>query len=464
MVEATHESESPPGMVGGEVPSPAAPPGLAGNDAQASAASPGMAWFSVAILLVVAISSYLDRQIIALMVEPIRAALGVTDFQIGLLQGVAFGLFYAAFGLPIGWLVDRYSRRRIIYFGMTLWSLAAAACGLASTYWQLLLARFGVGVGEASLSPAAYSMIADLFPPRRLALALGVFAAGSSIGGAIAYMAGGVLIAYLEAMGAMVLPLVGTVQPWQMVFLITGLPGILLATLMFLVPEPRRTRSKARSEDTDDGFLRFLYANRHYFLCHFLGFGLVAVLAYGTAAWAPAMLMRRYGMDVAHVGMLMGTIGMATGIPGFLFGGWFVDRWYANGCRDAHLRYFVYACLIGAGAAVVAFGVADSLWLFVPAYALLHFLQPFTGPAVAHLQMATPSEYRGRTSALFVLVFNLMGMCLGPPSVAFMTDFVFGDPAKVNLSLLSIYVAVALVAALLFRLGLAPARRAVADA
>lgn len=434
-----------------------------GAEDQPSAVSAGTAWFSVTILLVVAISSYLDRQIIALMVEPIRASLGVTDFQIGLLQGVAFGLFYAAFGLPIGWLVDRYSRRRIIYFGMTLWSLAASACGLASTYWQLLLARFGVGVGEAALSPAAYSMIADLFPPRRLALALGVFAAGSSIGGAIAYMAGGMLIARLEAMGTTVLPIIGTVQPWQMVFLITGLPGILLAMLMFLVPEPRRIRAKARPDQLDEGFIRFLSGNRRYFLCHFLGFGLVAVLAYGTAAWAPVMLMRHYGMDVAHVGMLMGVIGMTTGIPGFLFGGWFVDRWYARGCKDAHLRYFVYACLLGAAAAIVAFGIADNLWLFVPAYALLHFLQPFTGPAVAHLQMATPSEYRGRVSALFVLVFNLMGMCLGPPSVAFMTDFVFRDPAKVHLSLLSIYVVIALLAALLFRVGLAPARRAVAQ-
>lgn len=437
---------------------------ISGGDERPSAVSTRTAWFSVLILLVVAISSYLDRQIIALMVEPIRADLKVTDFQIGLLQGVAFGLFYAVFGLPIGWLVDRHSRRGIIYVGMTLWSLAAAACGLATTYWQLLLARFGVGIGEASLSPAAYSMIADLFPPRRLALALGVFATGSSIGGAIAYMAGGVLIAHLEAMGATVLPLIGAVKPWQMVFLITGLPGLLLAMLMVLVPEPRRSAIKGGSASMDAGFMRFLVERRHYFLCHFLGFGLVAVLAYGSAAWAPAMLMRRYHMDVAHVGMLMGAISMTMGIPGFLFGGWFVDRWYAAGCRDAHLRYFIYACLIGAGAAVVAFGVATSLWLFVPAYALLHFLQPFTGPAVAHLQMSTPSAYRGRISALFVLVFNLMGMCLGPPSVAFMTDFVFHDPAKVNLSLLSIYVVVALLATLLFRLGLSSARRAVESA
>lgn len=431
-----------------------------GADASPPAA-PRIAWFSVSILLVVAIMSYLDRQIISLMVEPIKASLGVSDFEIGLLQGVAFGLFYAAFGLPIGWLVDRYSRRKIIYFGMTLWSAAAAACGLASTYWQLLLARFGVGIGEASLSPAAYSMIADLFPPRRLALALGVFAAGSSIGGALAYMAGGALIAKFEAMGAMTLPLIGMMEPWQMVFIVTGLPGVAIASLMFLVPEPARQRRKVDLAVPDRGVVRFLVSHRRYFICHFFGFGLIAIMAYGTAAWAPAMLMRRYGLGVAEVGMILGIVGALSGIPGFIFGGWFVDRWFARGQRDAHLRYFVYANLIGVVMAVVAFQLADGiLWLFIPAYALLHFLQPFTGPAVAHLQMVTPNEYRGRVAALFVLVFNLMGMCLGPPSVAFITTFVFRDPMMVHWSLTIMYVVVGLTAAGLFWFGLAPARRA----
>lgn len=430
------------------------------TEAAIGAVSGRTAWFSVFVLLLIAIMAYLDRQIISLMVEPIRSSLHVTDFQIGLLQGIAFGLFYAAFGIPIGWLVDRFSRRKIIYVGMTLWSFAAASGGLASTYWHLLLARFGVGVGEASLSPAAYSMIADLFPPRRLALALGVFATGSSIGGALAYMAGGALIAKLQAMGTIILPVIGMVQPWQLVFLLTGLPGVFVALLMFLVPEPTRRRIAARPEAIDAGVVRFLGGQKRYFVCHFVGFGLVAVLAYGTAAWAPAMLMRRYGMGIAQVGLLLGTVSMLFGIPGFVFGGWFVDRWFARGTKDAHLRYFVYANVIGAGAAIVAFQLADSLLVFLPAYVVLHFLQPFTGPAVAHLQMATPPEYRGRVSALFVLVFNLMGMCLGPPSVAFLTDYVFRDPLRVNSSLALMYVVVALLATALFWIGLAPARRA----
>ena len=429
-----------------------------------SAVSPKVAWLSIAVLMIVSVSSYLDRQIISLMVEPIKETLQVTDFQIGLLQGVAFGLFYAIFGFPIGWLVDRYSRRKIIYGGMTLWSLASGACGLASTYWQLLIARFGVGIGEASLSPAAYSMIADLFPPRRLALAVGIFAASSSIGSSLAYMAGGALITKLESLGQLALPLIGNLEPWQMVFIVTGFPGVLIATLMFLVPEPVRRNRKSATGEPVQGLGRFLAQNRRYFTCHFLGFGLVAVLSYGAAAWTPALLMRRYGLSVSDVGVLLGGVSVLTGIPGFVFSGWFVDRWFAKGRTDAHLRYFIYACLLGMLAAVVAFVLADSVAVFIVAYGVLHFLQPMTGASVAHLQIVTPNEFRGRVSALFVLVFNLMGMCLGPPLVAFITTYVFKDPMMVHMSLAIFYITLALLAALLFALGLAPARRAVAAA
>src|SRR3546814_2983764 len=130
------------------------------------------------------------------------------------------------------------------------------------------------------------------------------------------------------------------------------------------------------------------------------------------------MLMRLYVMYAAQVGLLVGTIGWLAGIAGFILPGWFVDRWYASGRRDAHLRYFVYASLLAAGFAMVAFKLASSRWVFLPAFAALHFLHPLTGPAVAHLQFAKPNQYRGRVAAPFELVFHLMGMCLGPHSAA----------------------------------------------
>lgn len=437
----------------------------AADRAQGWPVPPRQAWFSIFIFLIIAVLAYLDRQVISLLVEPIRESLGVSDFQIGLLQGVAFGVFYALFGLPIGWLVDRTSRRGVIYVGMTLWSVAAAACGLASTYTHLLLARFGVGVGEASLSPAVYSLAADLFPVRRLSLAVGVFATGSSIGGALALFAGSVLIEKLEALGTVTVPIVGVLEPWQMVFICTGAPGVLVALLLWLVPEPKRTMNLLRTsaKGVKTGLIQLLASNKRYFTCHFLGFSLIVILAYGSAAWTPTMLIRHYGLSIGQVGAILGGTTLLFSVSGFLFSGWFVDRWFAKGCQDAHLRYYIYASLLGTVAAVIAYVVADSLWVFVPAYAVMLFLQPITGPAVAHLQMATPGELRGRMSAVFNLIFNLLGMCLGPPSVAFLTDFVFHDPQLVHYSLAVMYVTMALGAALTLWIGLPAARRAVAE-
>lgn len=416
------------------------------------------AWFAVSIFLVVYILSYLDRQVIGLLVEPIKASLGISDFQVGMLQGVAFGLFYAAFGLPLGWLVDRYSRRGVVYFGMTLWSLAAAACGLASNFWQLLIARFGVGIGEASVNPAAYSLFADLFPKRRLALALGVFGAGSMVGSALALIAGGVLISELQKLGTMTWPIVGTLEPWQMVFICTGLPGVFFAFLLWLVHDPRTGKPVAQPDPKAPGLWRYMMEHKGYYLGHFVGCGIFAAVAYAIA-WLPTMMLRRYDMDIAEVGISMGIAGISAGIPGFLFTGWLADRWFAGGRKDAHLRYFVVTGPILAIVGAVGFHYATSFWMLLPFLLTIHFLQPMTGPAVAQLQMATPPEFRGRVSAVYGLFFNLIGMCLGPPSVAFFTDFVFKDTMRVNDSLAVVYLGGNLLGALVLWLTLKPSRQ-----
>src|SRR6185369_17799865 len=159
--------------------------------------------------------SMLDRNLIALLVQPMKRSLGITDFQVSLLQGTAFGLFYVLCGFGAGWLLDLFPRRRIVFWGVTLWSLCAAGCGLAATYWQLLLGRFGVGSGEAVLSPASYAMISDQFPRRRLGFAMGVWATGSTLGGAMSLVLGGFVVTWLTARGDVAVPLLGTFQPWQ---------------------------------------------------------------------------------------------------------------------------------------------------------------------------------------------------------------------------------------------------------
>ncbi|MFY9571890.1 MAG: MFS transporter, partial [Blastocatellia bacterium] len=200
----------------------------------------GYAWYVVGVLTLVYIFSFIDRQILSLLVRPIRRDLGISDFQMSLLMGFSFALFYTFFGLPLGRLADSRSRRTIIAAGFTVWSIMTAACGLARNFAHMLLLRMGVGVGEAALSPAAYSMITDYFPPRRRATAISVYSMGIYIGSGLAFIVGGLVAGAASAQETWDLPLVGATRPWQVVFFIVGLPGVLLALLMYTVREPVR--------------------------------------------------------------------------------------------------------------------------------------------------------------------------------------------------------------------------------
>ena len=422
-----------------------------------------LGWPAVVVMLALVTLSFLDRQIIALMVDPIRADLGISDFQISLLQGFAFGLFYTIFGLPLGWLVDRVSRRWIIYAGVTVWSLAASACGLASSWVQLFLARLGVGAGEAALSPAAYSMIADMFPPRRLAIALAVFSTGATIGTALAVALGGWIITAIGNVDHVALPLIGDVRPWQTVFIITGAPGVLLALAAFTLKEPTR---KSRMSTPDGsavsraGLLAFLGARQRLFTCHFLGFGCVSMMGYAIGSWMPTYLIRHFGWPPVDVGGAIAVVLLAGAIPGGLFSGWMVDRMVAGGRTDAHFRYYGIAVFVLMAAGVGAF-FTDNVWVFLALMWVAQLITPFSGVAAAALQQVTPGHLRGQVSALYLFVFNLLGLGLGATIVAAFTDFVFRDPQAVGYSIASTVALLAPLSALLFLLGRTPLREAV---
>ena len=401
------------------------------------------------------------------MVQPIRADLGLTDVQIGLLQGVAFGLFYAVFAFPLGWLADRYSRQAVVFSCVIGWSLATTACGLAQTFWQLAVARFGVGIGEGGLTPSAFRMLADAFPRRRMALAIGIFGAGASIGGPLATILGGALVEWAQA-GRHVLPLVGEVRPWQLVFLILGPPGALLAPLIFLTTKAAETNSEAAAtpdaeqppaeQGTYGAFLR----SRATYLClHFMSFTFIMVLAVAMAAWTPTFFQRRFGLAIGDIGLALGLVSGVAGVAGFMGGGWLADRWFASGRRDAHLRYFAIGMPIISISAVLAFAVVDRPAYAFALLAIPHLLMPFTGPAVAHLQMSTPEQFRGRTTALFTMSFNVIGMTAGPVAVAAMTEWLFKDPGKIGLSLAILAAVTGVLGTTSFLLALRPARRAI---
>src|SRR3546814_434814 len=243
----------------------------------------GGAWRAVFIMQFLYVIAMIDRNLIALMVGPIKQSLQISDFQVSLLQGTAFGLFYATCGLFTGWLLDRFSRRRVVYWGVSLWSLSAASCGLARTYGQLMIARFGVGAGEAVLSPASYAMISTLFPREKLGFAIGVFGIGAILGGAISLSLGGMVIAWMVSRGPMVLPLIGHVEPWQATFILFGLPGIFVAPLVFLISRRADRPATAAVGPPTIRFGAFLHRRRSSTTSTFTGFGLGLLIAFGLS-------------------------------------------------------------------------------------------------------------------------------------------------------------------------------------
>jgi MFS family permease len=440
--------------------------GSTDEGAVAGEVSQGARYGSLALLTLLVTVSILDRQIISLMIEPMKRDLGVSDFEISLLQGMAFGLLFAFLAMPMGFLVDRFSRRKIIFFGVTCWSIFAISCGLARNYGQLLLCRMGLGIGEATLSPASFSLLASLFQRQHLGLALSIFSTGSAIGAALSFSVGGILVEMLEKTDGLVLPIFGALKSWQAAFVLTGLPGLILAGFVFLVKEPARPRTPASAEaaaSKASGFARLMRRHWRYYVCHFLGFGLIFMLAYGLVAWFPVYLIRVHQAPVSLVGLIMASSTIVT-TAGFVFSGWLSDRLYRGGMADAHLRYFAVTSLLCAVVGGLFFGAKGTMVFAVCVYLVITFMQALAGVAAGHLQIATPAKFRGRISGIYLLVTNLMGITMGPSLVAFCTDYIFGDPLLVGRSLALTFGVIAPLASVLLWLGFRPARTAVADA
>lgn len=422
------------------------------------------AWRALPVLILLYALSLLDRQVLTLMVGPIKRDLGLSDFQVGLLQGLVFSVFYSVAALPIGWLVDRFPRRPIIWLGVTAWGLAAAMCGLAQNYTQLLVARLGVGVGEAALSPAAYSMLADLFRPSRLALALSVLMIGSSLGNGAAIGLGGLVVSFAEGTEGVTLPIVGHLASWQFVFVVTGLPGLVLGAAIFLIGEPRRRDRMASARQASPAeTLRFIGARKAFFATHFLGFGLLSIVGWGFTSWLPAYMGREFGWSIAQLSIPLALIIGLGGTFGTLATGALVDRLFADGRTDAHMRvYAIIAC--GMSICGVAAFQTSSPWLFLALATPIASSMVLAATAGAALQIVTPNEMRGQIGALFLLVMNGIGMGLGPTLVGALTDFIFRDEARLGLSMTLLFGALGPASALALWLGMPAMRTAVSDA
>lgn len=381
------------------------------------------AGLALALLTTAYVLSYIDRTILALLVGPIRADLGLSDTEFSLLGGLAFALFYSTLGIPLGWWADRGNRRTLIALGIALWSVMTVACGFAASFAALFAARVGVGIGEAALSPAAYSLIADLFPAERIGRALAIYGAGVYLGIGLSFLAGGWLV---DALGDV---RVAGFAPWQLVFIICGAPGLLLAACVALfLPELRRASAKPAALPLAP---HLRYAGP-FLALHFTGFSMLTLAFNGYLAWLSEFFLRGFGWAKADSGAAIGATVLVAGIGGMLLGGHLSDLLRRRGDPRAAMT----AALAGAAllfpfplVATTTGSATLSLALFAP----IAFLSAFCfGPAVVALQLATPPALRARVSALYLLVVNLTGIGLGGTAVALVSDRLLADEARLG--------------------------------
>jgi MFS family permease len=431
---------------------------------------PAYSWYVVAVLMLAYTNSFIDRQILSLLIEPIRADLEITDTQVSLLAGIAFTIFYTLMGVPIARLADQRNRRAIIVIGIGFWSLMTAACGLAKNFGHMFLARIGVGVGEATLSPAAMSIIADYFPRSKLARAISIYSMGVYFGAGLALVIGGYVIKLVSQAGDVSLPLIGLVRPWQMTFFLVGLLGIPVILLVLTIREPLRRgvalkgSAEARQASSVPVLLAFLKSNRQTVTWHFLAFSFIGIGIAGLLVWTPTLFIRTHGLDAPTIGFIYGLVLFFGGTSGVYAGGYLADWLQKRGREDAILRAAFYSAL-----AIIPFAVLMPLMPNVPlAVAFLacaSFLMGMPqGLPAAALQVISPNPLRAQMTALYFLVGNLIANGFGPTAYALVTDYVFADPAMLRYSLASVSAVVLPMGALFAFLALKPYRQSVADA
>lgn len=418
------------------------------------------AWYTVSVLMVAYTLSYLDRQILSLLVGPIRADLGISDTQVGLLQGLAFVVLFVLAGLPFGIWADRGTRKRIIGLGVAFWSLMTAACGLARGFGQLFAARVGVGVGEAALAPAAYSMIADYVPPATRGRALGLFAIGVYLGIGLSTLAGGLVYDWLAALGPLALPWGTSLAPWQLTFIVIGLPGLAVAAWALSLREPvrRGAASQARAVPVR-ATAAFLRTNAPTFGAHFLGYSLLTLLFNGTAFWMPEYFVRTFGWARSEIAVSLGPLQILFGALGIFCGGAFADWLRRRGHPDAEMRTGVIGAIGVLPFALLTTMVPDPRAALALFAGFMFFSSLPFAAAVAALQVVTPNRMRGQIAALWLFCVNLTGIGLGSLTTGLVTDYVFADDARVGDSIAVVALGTAPLAALVLGMGLRHYRR-----
>ncbi len=384
---------------------------------------PLRAWYLVTLLTIAYIFSFVDKYIPALLVEPLKRDLGLSDTEMGLLLGPAFAVLYATLGLPMGWLADRYRRTTLVAMGVTLWSLATAASGLAGSFGRLLLARVGVGVGDATLAPCAMSMISDSFPPERRGRPIALYVAAQSFGAGLAALGGAAVLGWANAQSEISLPGFGILAPWQFTFIAVGTPGLIVAVLLLLMREPAREVS-ALNSPTMRQTLRYLRARWPGYASLTAVVSVMTIIAY-SQNWYAALWQRQWGWDITRFATWSGLGLIILGPLTVNLTGWLSDRLYARGRTDGPLLIVMVGTVLlvptGILVPLMPSGeTAFAVWLFN-----LIGLSAVSATAPVALLNITPGAMRGQVSALFYMIIMLTGLVVGPLAVGFFNDALF---------------------------------------
>jgi MFS family permease len=398
------------------------------------------AWYVVIALTAIYMLSFVDRQILSLLVRFIKQDLHISDTSVGLLQGLAFALFYTLMGLPLGRMVDTRNRRNLISLGIVVWSFCTSACSLARSFGTLFLGRMGVGVGEATLSPAAYSLISDYFPSERLGVAISVYYMGVFLGSALSFFVTGMAIDALAHTPVVHLPLLGAMASWRVTFLLVGIPGLLFALLVYTIREPMRKdllRAKdGRATQLSFGQTLAQFRTRWQSVAGLsLGAIFQSACAYGLLAWAPTFFQRVHGWTPGQSGRALALILVSFGCFGMYAGGALADRWHGRGKLEGPLKVGVVSGIGTMLLIPLAMIMPQAGWTLALLIPGVFFLALPMGTGVAALQRIFPNQVRGQVSALFLFFLNLGGQTLGPLGPGFLNDHLFHNEKMIGPSM-----------------------------
>lgn len=410
---------------------------------------PFAAWVTLGVLILTSLAGFIDRQVLSFMVGPIKQDLGLSDVQISLLQGFAFAAFYAIAAIPIGWLMDRSHRLRLLALGIFLWSLMTAAGGLAQSFTALFAARLGVGVGEATLGPAAHGLIADHFPRARLPLAMSIYGLGVALGAGLGYALGGALVQHVLAGGSHAIPGLAWARPWQAVFIIVGLPGLVLVPLLLFAareparhvaasPPPATAQANALATGlgttlgTGPALAKLLVSRAGAFLPLIGGACCLTANSFAALNWAPELLHRQWGLAPREAGAILGGLMVVGPLPGGLACGWLAGRLVRRGDAAGPLLVMGLCGLIPAPFILLACTSTNAPLALAALMPAMLLGQAYVGLAPAAVQGLTPPSLRGQAAATYLLATSLLGASIGPTAVALLSSHVLGGEAALG--------------------------------